>query len=209
MHSNFSFRLFPAAAIAVSKILTASCMDCSAMLIMRFPSSGSIKILDLGMFRHGVQTFLVYLHIIPLFLVIASPASALTGKVIHVTDGDTITILTDNFYDIRVRLYGIDCPERNQPFGNVAKRFVIDRVAGKVVDVTIYDWDRYGRAVGIVGNLNQELIEAGLAWVYPRYCRKKFCKKWHQIQADAEAEKRGLWKDQDCVPPWDWRRNRR
>lgn len=109
--------------------------------------------------------------ILPFAIVLASPllSHAWQGKVVAVQDGDTITVLHDK-NPTKVRLYGIDCPEKRQAFGTRAKEFTSDLVFGKVVDVETVDVDRYKRTVGIVrlpeGTVvNQEIIRAGYAWV--------------------------------------------
>jgi micrococcal nuclease len=137
-------------------------------------------------------------------------AQAWEGKVVGVTDGDTITVLQEK-NPIKVRLYGIDCPEKRQAFGTRAKQFTSDLVFGKMVDVETVDVDRYKRTVGIVrlpdGTVvNQEIIRAGYAWVYARYCKKSICLEWKTLESEAASEKRGLWKDEKPVPPWEWRR---
>ncbi len=109
----------------------------------------------------------------------------------------------------RIRLHGIDCPEKRQPFGNRAKQFASALVFGKTVTVNVLDVDRYGRTVGEVilpdGQvLNHELVRAGLAWWYRRYAPDD--DTLAQLEADARAAKRGLWADAEPVPPWEWRR---
>ncbi len=96
-----------------------------------------------------------------------------TGKVVGVSDGDTITVL-HNGKGERIRLHGIDCPEKRQAFGKRAKQFTSKLVFGKTVTVQFVDRDRYGRTVGVVllpdgRSLNHELVRAGLAWMYRRY----------------------------------------
>ncbi len=108
----------------------------------------------------------------------------------------------------RIRLHGIDCPEKRQAFGNRAKQFTSGRVFGKTVTVTVMDVDRYGRTVGEVilpdGKvLNHELVRAGLAWWYRKYAPDDGTLA--QLEADARAAKRGLWADAEPVPPWEWR----
>jgi len=98
--------------------------------------------------------------------------AAQTGKVVGVTDGDTIKVLLRG-KAVKIRLNGIDCPERKQPFGRKARIFTSELVAGKVVKVEKVDTDRYGRMVANVylpegRMLNQELVRAGLAWWYRR-----------------------------------------
>lgn len=136
------------------------------------------------------------------------PACAFSGKAIKIADGDTITVLTPDLKKIRVRLYGIDCPEKGQPFGEAARRFTAGMVGNKEVEVEELGSDRYGRVVGIVGGLNQALIEAGLAWVYPRYCKAPLCGSWRILEREARAAKSGLW-SAPSLPPWEWRRNKR
>jgi micrococcal nuclease len=96
------------------------------------------------------------------------------GKVVSVSDGDTIKVLKDG-QQVKIRLAAIDCPEKKQPYGQKAKQFTADMVAGKVVKIWEIDTDRYGRIVGFVfigdKNLNKELLRAGLAWHYKQYSR--------------------------------------
>ncbi|MEJ6982402.1 thermonuclease family protein [Pedobacter sp. P351] len=102
---------------------------------------------------------------------IAFASEILTGKVVAVADGDTITILNSNFQQVKIRLHGIDCPEKSQDFGQKATS---DLCYGKTVEVQALDTDRYGRTIGLVklpdGKvLNKELLKAGLAWHYKHY----------------------------------------
>ncbi len=113
------------------------------------------------------------LTILPLFLGIAliaaqALATDFTGRVVGVSDGDTITVLSKG-KPVRIRLHGIDCPEKRQAFGNRAKQATSKLVFGQTVTVHVMDKDRYGRTVGEVilpdGRvLNQELVKAGFAW---------------------------------------------
>lgn len=118
-----------------------------------------------------------------------SSAAEFSGKVVNVSDGDTITVLTPDYRQIKVRLYGIDCPEKNQGFGQKARQFTADKVAGKNVTVEALDKDRYGRIVGLVGSLNQELVRLGLAWVYDKYCKASFCSQWKRDESRARQER--------------------
>ena len=131
-----------------------------------------------------------------------------------VADGDTITVLTEQYQQVKVRLYGIDCPEKRQAFGNRARQLTNAQVYGRYVRVAVMDVDRYGRAVGVVAGaegklLNQALLEHGLAWLYPQYCRLPICGDWARIEAAARAQGVGLWSDKHAVPPWEYRRTRR
>ena len=138
---------------------------------------------------------------------------ALTGKVISVADGDTITILDSSNQTHKIRLYGIDCPEKRQAYGKAAKKHTSQLTYRKIANVKEYDTDRYGRTVGVVTvdgvNVNESLIDNGYAWQYRKYCKAKFCNDWLMLEKDAKAAKVGLWKDLNAQAPWDWRKDRR
>ena len=130
-----------------------------------------------------------------LFLLPAT-AAAWSGKVVRVVDGDSITVLHDGKGE-QIRLYGIDCPEKRQDFGNRAKQFTSNLVFSKVVDVSPVTTDRYGRTVAFVRVrdtlVNEELIRAGLAWVYTKYCDRAICQEWKKLEEEARKARRGLW----------------
>ncbi len=94
-------------------------------------------------------------------------SKTITGKIISVADGDTITILNNHKQQTKIRLYGIDTPEKGQAYGKKAKKFTASLTAGKQVSVKIYNTDRYGRSVGVVfvsgTNVNEEIVRAGYA----------------------------------------------
>jgi micrococcal nuclease len=134
-----------------------------------------------------------------------------TGKVVKVADGDTITVLTNNKEQKRIRLFGIDCPEKKQDFGQVAKQFTSAKVFGQTVEVEEKDTDRYGRIVGIVNFgdnysecLNADLLKAGLAWVYTHYYKGD---EYFIYEANAKQNKLGLWQYKNPTPPWEFRKN--
>ena len=139
---------------------------------------------------------------------ISATAWAFTGKVIGVADGDTIKIRTVKG-DIKIRLYGIDTPEKRQAFGNKAKKITNAMVRGRVVQVKGLDRDRYGRLVALVWVddvlLNEALIRNGYAWVYRKYCKKSFCSTWLKYEHEARAGRKGMWADPHIIPPWRWR----
>lgn len=133
------------------------------------------------------------------------------GKVVRIADGDTITVL-QNSKQYKIRLYGIDTPEKKQDFGQKAKKFTSDMIFRQQVKVVVYDIDRYGRTVGMVyiGKkcLNEELIKNGYAWVYKHYCFESFCNNWLKLERKARVNKLGLWIYNNPVPPWDFRRGK-
>ena len=154
-----------------------------------------------------------YLHPSVLFsliiLLFISPAYAWTGKVVGVSDGDTVKVLKDG-KQVKIRLYGIDTPEKGQPFGNKAKKFTTNFAANKMADVKPVDTDRDGRIVGLVTvygkSLNKALIRSGYAWVYRDYCKESFCYEWTKLEYIAKKAKAGLWIQPNPIPPWKWRR---
>ena len=138
----------------------------------------------------------------------AGPSAAWQGKVSYVYDGDTVAVLK-NSKKVKVRLYGIDTPERDQPYGLKAKQYTSSLVFGKKVEVVEKDTDIYGRTVAVIiidgTTVNRELITAGYAWVYKRHCREDFCNEWQKEEAQSRKNRKGLWKDDNPVPPWEWR----
>lgn len=147
--------------------------------------------------------------IIPaLILVFAGHAMAWDGKCVGVADGDTITVM-HNGKGERIRLHGIDCPERGQDFGKRAKQFTSGMVFRKIVTIEPTDTDRYGRTVAMVyvgGKcVNEELIGAGFAWVYTKYCKEGFCADWEAFEEAARSSGLGLWAHRDPIPPWKYR----
>src|SRR5262245_45815373 len=135
----------------------------------------------------------------------------LTGKVVSVADGDTITVLDVNKVQHRIRLFGIDAPERGQAFGTKSREALASAVHEKNVRVVWKEKDQYGRIVGdvFVGDrhVNLEQVRSGLAWWYKTYAPKS--KALEEAEAEARKERRGLWKDRDPEPPWQYRRKER
>lgn len=134
--------------------------------------------------------------------------SEMSGRVVNIADGDTLTVLVDQT-EHKIRLHGIDCPESKQSFGQKAKQFALAQAAGKTVTVKVTDRDRYGRLVGEVvlpdgRSLNRELVSAGLAWWYRQYAPED--ELLRAKEAEARAAGKGLWSQANPVPPWEWRR---
>ena len=158
------------------------------------------------------STYLAY----ALILLLAFPylSWAWSGEVEGIIDGDSITVLNrKTLKDVKVRLYGIDTPERGQAFSKKARQFTSKTVYGKVVEVKVMATDRYGRTVAMIYAdktlLNEELVKAGLAWVYWQYCGHPICETWKGLQMGARMDKRGLWADPNRIPPWEFRRKKR
>lgn len=134
--------------------------------------------------------------------------TTLDGKVIGIADGDTFTLLMQENQKVRIRLYGIDCPEKAQDFGQVAKQKLSDLIFNRQVKIVKKYDDRYGRAVALVYDeknncINEEMLRAGLAWHFTRYDSNT---AWQQLQDEAQAKRIGLWSDPHPTPPWQWRK---
>jgi endonuclease YncB( thermonuclease family) len=142
-------------------------------------------------------------------------ADTLTGSVVRIADGDTVTVLDSSTVQHKIRLWGIDAPEighgrrrAGQPYGTKAKDALGDKIHGKQVSVETHGTDKYGRTLGTIfvdgRNVNQEMVAEGFAWWYERFA--KHAKELAAAQEQAQSAGRGLWADKEPVPPWDWRR---
>ncbi|QDV69038.1 Thermonuclease precursor [Rosistilla carotiformis] len=143
---------------------------------------------------------------------LASPPRVLeelTGKVIGVTDGDTIAVLV-NREPVKVRLEGIDAPESKQSFGTRSKQALSKMVFGKNVVVKKTGEDRYGRTLGVIMvgsvDINAKMIEDGWAWHYKNYNDEERLAK---LEDEAREAKRGLWADPNPLAPWEYRTRQR
>jgi len=142
-------------------------------------------------------------------------AKILTGRVIKIADGDTLTVLDESKRQHKVRLVGIDAPERKQAFGTVSRQNLADLVFGKKVDVEWSKQDRYQRVLGKVlldgKDINLKQVKAGLAWHYTQYDKDlQLADKrlYAEAQKAASLKGIGLWSDPAPVAPWDFRHNR-
>jgi micrococcal nuclease len=141
-------------------------------------------------------------------LLLATPGSpvVITGKVVSVHDGDTVTILVPTNQQVKIRLAEIDAPEKGQAFGNKSKLALSDKVAGKTVMIQVVDKDRYGRSVGNIhlGDrwINLEMVQEGWAWMYRQYSKSVVMES---AEKQARTEGLGLWADKNPIPPWEYR----
>jgi endonuclease YncB( thermonuclease family) len=139
-------------------------------------------------------------------------AKSIEGKVVSVSDGDTIKILTQNKKQIKIRFAQIDTPEKKQPWGKKAKTALSEKIAGKKVQVEIETTDRYGRKVGTVWysgrDINREMVREGHAWVYRRYVRDQ---SLFDDETYAQSNNLGLWSlpESQRQEPWEWRKSKR
>jgi endonuclease YncB( thermonuclease family) len=133
------------------------------------------------------------------------------GRVVGVSDGDTLTILDASNTQIKVRLAAIDAPEKAQPFGTRGKQKLSELCYGKNATIKVVSTDLYGRIVGEVDcegiNANDSMIYSGFAWVYRKYA--KGYGHLYLLEEEARAEQRGLWADSNPIAPWEWRKSQR
>ena len=162
------------------------------------------------------------LLVLSVLLVSAAHADTLTGRVVGVADGDTITVLDANSQQHKIRLGGIDAPEKVQPFGQRSKENLSRLVFNKEVRVDWTKRDRYQRIVGKVWvqpadcptcpmtlDAGQAQLAAGMAWWYRKYGKEQSPEdrgRYEFEEQEARARHFGLWRDADPVPPWEWRR---
>lgn len=163
--------------------------------------------------RLGLMKFL---SILALLTAIAGHAGTLEGRIIGIADGDTVTLLDGSNSQHKIRLAGIDAPEKKQAFGTRSKESLSDIVFGKTVTVETGKIDRYGRTIGKIlvndTDANLEQIKRGMAWHYRTYQREQRPQdrsSYAAAEIDARTAKRGLWQDADPTPPWNFRKDTR
>ncbi|MCB6182419.1 thermonuclease family protein [Leeia sp. TBRC 13508] len=147
-------------------------------------------------------------------------ANEFDGKVVAVSDGDTIRVLTSANQEIKIRFAFIDAPEKKQAFGMKSKQSLSDLIYGRMVDVRVTDTDRYGRKVAVIRlpesagglDINLEQVKRGLAWHYTQYAKKSQSKEdfeqYEVAQEKAQAARTGLWSDVEPQAPWEFRRQK-
>ena len=134
-----------------------------------------------------------------------------SAQVSTIIDGDTFTVIQQQKKSV-IRLYGVDCPEKAQPYRKQASQAAKALLCGKVVGIDPVDTDKYGRTVAIVrladgAALQERLVESGFAWVFDHFCRKPVCIQWKQKEKVASRAKLGLWNQKNPMPPWQWRQH--
>lgn len=150
--------------------------------------------------------------LVPLLVAGAGTAQFLAGKVISVEDGDTITVVDSEYAHYRIRLFGIDAPEKGQAFGDVARAHLASLCAGGLVTASCPKIDRYGRHVCTVWvdevDVSLAQLRAGLAWHFKRYASEQSLGEraaYARAEEEARAAGLGLWQDKNPIPPWEWR----
>lgn len=137
-------------------------------------------------------------------------AGGFQGRVVNVLDGDTVQVLGQDNTNVRVRLSGIDAPEKDQPWGQQSKKFLIKAVASKTVSVTGDAHDKYGRLLGTLWlngtDINASMVAAGYAWAY-RYKGNATVPEYAALENTARQTVIGLWQDKEPVEPFQWRKS--
>ncbi len=143
-------------------------------------------------------------------LAVSLQAKTLNGKVVSITDGDTIKLLTQDKILYKIRLKDIDTPEKKQAFGKKAKENLAKYIAAKTVTIDYKKKDRYGRIIGTIYyqdiDINLQQVKDGFAWVYRKYSKNPTYLKYEAL---AKQSKKGLWIDKDPIAPWIFRKNKR
>lgn len=157
--------------------------------------------------------------LICILLLLLSPlsfAEELTGKVIKVSDGDTITVLDSNNQKYKIRLQGIDAPETQQAFGETSRQSLASLVYDKEVIILWDKRDKYARILGKVivdgRDANYEQLKKGLAWYYKQYendLSDEDKERYSEAEAWARNYTEGLWTDSKSIPPWEFRHKRK
>ncbi len=156
------------------------------------------------------------LAIVLSLLAVTASADTLTGRVVGIADGDTLTLLDATNTQYKIRLAGIDSPEKGQPFGQVCKQSLSDLAYDRVAAVESSKLDRYGRVIGKVlvngQDVNLEQVRRGCGWHYKKYQNEQILDdrlSYNSAEESAKSRNVGLWTDHEPVPPWEWRKARR
>jgi micrococcal nuclease len=153
-----------------------------------------------------------------LFVAEASAGQIIEGVVRAVYDGDTVLLATRNENRLKMRLYGVDAPETakpdtpGQPSADVSRRTLMFKIMGRPVQAEIMDRDQYHRAVGVIRykgrDINREMVAEGMAWAYRHYLQGTYASEYIDAEEKARARHKGLWRDNNPLPPWEFRYGR-
>jgi endonuclease YncB( thermonuclease family) len=154
--------------------------------------------------------------IVLLLLARVGLADSLTGLVTHVTDGDTLTLLIAGTEKHKIRVAGIDAPERTQSYGSQSTANLVQQAFNKAASADCHKVDRYGRDICTVfvdgRDVGLQQIADGLAWWYRKYANEQSTtdqQSYERAETTAKQNRLGLWSESDPMAPWHWRRERR
>ena len=173
-------------------------------------------------YRNRSKTLCAYILLFGIMLLAANQGDAVAktavkpiaqweAKVVGITDGDTLTVLTPNKEEVRIRLYGVDAPERKQAFGTKSKEFLASLVFGQTVIVLPVGRDLYGRTIAKLFYNGRDVgltcIEYGYCWWYKDYAKKEILYK--KAQDKACKQELGLWSENKPIEPWKFRKDKK
>ena len=145
-----------------------------------------------------------------IFQLATAHGDEIKGKVVSIADGDTVTVLDTEKVQHKIRLQGIDAPEKAQAFGAKSKERLSEKIGEKEVVVKWKDKDRYGRVLGEIylgdRHINLEMVQDGMAWHYKQYSNSN---ELAEAEESARKSEKGLWADKESVPPWEYRKRER
>lgn len=143
-------------------------------------------------------------------------AEPISGRIVGVTDGDTLVLLAANRDQYKIRLSGIDAPEKRQPFGERSKTNLSALAFGQEATADCPKMDRYGRHVCTVFIRGKDVglaqIADGMAWWYQKYSNQQTSlarADYEAAELSARTKQQGLWVDKNPIPPWGWRQSLR
>lgn len=145
----------------------------------------------------------------------AANKETIFARVVGISDGDTVTVLAEGNKRIKVRLQGIDAPERSQAFGMKSRQNLANLIFGKNVQIKSHGLDKYKRTLGTIyiddQDINEQMVKDGFAWFYRRYAKDlttEQASRYEEVETEARDRERGLWADSNPTPPWDYRKKK-
>jgi len=157
-----------------------------------------------------------FLFMLLLLISTGVPAEMLTGRIVSISDGDTLTLLDAEHVPHKIRVAGIDAPEKKQPFGEKSKTSLSALAHNRTADADCRKIDRYRRNVCVVfvggKDIGHEQIKAGMAWWYQQYAKEQTKQEridYEHAEFLAKLHRYGLWSSKNPTPPWEWRHNGR
>jgi endonuclease YncB( thermonuclease family) len=170
-----------------------------------------LRILGAYTLAIGITLLVVHTEVVTAKIVAQQKPGQWEARVVGITDGDTITVLTPNKEEVKIRLYGVDAPERKQAYGSKSKEFLASLVFGQTVIISPVGRDLYGRTIAKVffngRDVGLTCIEYGYCWWYQDYARKESVYK--KAQEKARKQELGLWADIKPIEPWKFRKNKK
>lgn len=143
--------------------------------------------------------------------VTVASAQKFAVRVVGISDGDTFTVINQDKLQLKIRIFGIDAPEKGQDFGNKAKQALSDFIMGKVIQIDVQSKDSWGRLISYVytpegRDVSLLMLQEGMAWHFVKYDDTE---KYARAEAKARTKKKGLWSQPNPIAPWDYRSGKR